>query len=108
MQDRLPLSTLCSPPWTTTRQLPCALDVVKLRLAKGDVLFHEGEPGEKLYLIESGKIKLGQTAADGRESLIAVLGAGRDARRAVAVRSSASDRHAATAAHRDGELPDGP
>jgi CRP/FNR family transcriptional regulator, cyclic AMP receptor protein len=50
--------------------------MVELRLAKGEVLFHEGDPGEKLYLIESGKIKLGQTAADGRESLIAVLGAG--------------------------------
>jgi CRP-like cAMP-binding protein len=50
--------------------------MVELRLAKGDVLFTEGEPGEKLFLIESGKIKLGHTAPDGRESLIAVLGAG--------------------------------
>ncbi len=50
--------------------------MVDQRLAKGDVLFHEGEPGDKLYLIESGKIKLGHTAPDGRESLIAVLGAG--------------------------------
>jgi CRP-like cAMP-binding protein len=50
--------------------------MVELRLAKGDVLFTEGEPGEKLFLIESGKIKLGHTAPDGRESLIALLGAG--------------------------------
>jgi CRP-like cAMP-binding protein len=50
--------------------------MVEVRLAKGDVLFTEGEPGEKLFLIESGKIKLGHTAPDGRESLIAVLGAG--------------------------------
>ena len=50
--------------------------MVDQRLAKGDVLFTEGEPGDKLYLIESGKIKLGHTAPDGRESLIAVLGAG--------------------------------
>ena len=50
--------------------------MVDQRLAKGDVLFTEGEPGDKLYLIETGKIKLGHTAADGRESLIAVLGAG--------------------------------
>lgn len=50
--------------------------MVERRLTRGQVLFAEGEPGEKLYLIESGKIKLGQTAADGRESLIAVLGAG--------------------------------
>jgi CRP-like cAMP-binding protein len=50
--------------------------MIEVRLAKGDVLFTEGEPGEKLFLIESGKIKLGHTAPDGRESLIAVLGAG--------------------------------
>jgi CRP/FNR family transcriptional regulator, cyclic AMP receptor protein len=50
--------------------------MVELRLAKGDVLFAEGEPGEKLFLIETGKIKLGHTAPDGRESIIAVLGAG--------------------------------
>jgi CRP/FNR family transcriptional regulator, cyclic AMP receptor protein len=50
--------------------------MVEVRLTKGDVLFTEGETGDKLFLIESGKIKLGHTASDGRESLIAVLGAG--------------------------------
>lgn len=50
--------------------------MIEQRLSKGDVLFTEGEIGEKLFLIESGKIKLGHTASDGRESLIAVLGAG--------------------------------
>jgi CRP-like cAMP-binding protein len=50
--------------------------MVELRLAKGDVLFAEGEPGEKLFLIETGKIKLGHASPDGRESIIAVLGAG--------------------------------
>lgn len=50
--------------------------MVELRLAKGEVLFTEGEPGERLFLVETGKIKLGHTASDGRESIIAVLGAG--------------------------------
>jgi len=50
--------------------------MVEVRLAKGDVLFAEGDPGERLFLVESGKVKLGHTAADGRESIIAVLGAG--------------------------------
>lgn len=50
--------------------------MVDQRLAKGDVLFSEGEPGEKLYILESGKIKLSHTSGDGRESIIAVLGAG--------------------------------
>ena len=52
------------------------MSMVELKLARGDVLFSEGQPGDKLYVIESGKIKLGHTASDGRESIIAVLGAG--------------------------------
>lgn len=45
-------------------------------LAKGQVLFLEGELGERLYIITDGKMKLGHTASDGRESLLAVLGPG--------------------------------
>lgn len=43
---------------------------------KGEVIFHEGEPGDHLYLILSGKVKLGQGSSDGRESLMAILGPG--------------------------------
>ena len=50
--------------------------MVEVRLAKGDVLFEEGEPGDRLYLVIDGKIKLGHTSSDGRESLLAVLGPG--------------------------------
>lgn len=46
------------------------------RLLRGDVLFAEGEPGDRLYVVTSGKIKLGHTSVDGRESLIAVMGEG--------------------------------
>ena len=52
------------------------MSMVEQKLAKGDVLFMEGEPGDKLYVIESGRIKLGHAAPDGRESIIAVLGEG--------------------------------
>ena len=44
--------------------------------AKGSVLFHEGEPGDHMYVIVEGKVKLGQTSNDGRESLLGVLGPG--------------------------------
>lgn len=50
--------------------------MVEVRLTKGEVLFSEGDSGDKLFLVETGKVKLGHTAADGRESIIAVLGAG--------------------------------
>lgn len=43
---------------------------------KGGVLFVEGEPGETMYVIVDGKVKLGQTSSDGRETLLGVLGPG--------------------------------
>lgn len=45
-------------------------------VAKGDILFAEGEPGDRMYIVLDGKIKLGQTSGDGRESLLSVLGPG--------------------------------
>ncbi|MDO5724421.1 MAG: Crp/Fnr family transcriptional regulator [Flaviflexus sp.] len=43
-------------------------------LKRGESLFHEGDAGDHLYVIVSGKIKLGHTSDDGRENLIAILG----------------------------------
>jgi CRP/FNR family transcriptional regulator, cyclic AMP receptor protein len=45
-------------------------------LARGDVLFNEGDSGSQLYVVIEGKIKLGRTSADGRENLLAILGPG--------------------------------
>ena len=47
-----------------------------LDAARGDVLFHEGERGDRLFLVRDGKIKLGRRSNDGRENLLAVLGPG--------------------------------
>ncbi|HWJ83872.1 MAG TPA: cyclic nucleotide-binding domain-containing protein, partial [Cellulomonas sp.] len=47
-----------------------------IELTRGDVLFHEGEPGDRLYVVREGKIKLGRRSSDGRENLLAVLGPG--------------------------------
>jgi CRP/FNR family transcriptional regulator, cyclic AMP receptor protein len=47
-----------------------------LYLNKGDVLFHEGDSEDRLYIVVSGKIKLGRTGSAGRENLLAVLGPG--------------------------------
>lgn len=43
---------------------------------KGQIIFHEGESGDTLYVILEGKVKLGHGSPDGRESLMAVLGPG--------------------------------
>jgi CRP/FNR family transcriptional regulator, cyclic AMP receptor protein len=45
-----------------------------LEYPRGAVVFHEGEPGDSLYIVLAGKIKLGRRTADGRESLVAVMG----------------------------------
>ena len=45
-------------------------------LERGDVLFHEGDQGDRLYVIGEGKIKLGRRSSDGRENLVAILGPG--------------------------------
>ena len=47
-----------------------------LHLNKGDVLFHEGDSEDRLYVVVSGKIKLGRSGSAGRENLLAVLGPG--------------------------------
>ncbi|MDO5025145.1 MAG: Crp/Fnr family transcriptional regulator [Trueperella sp.] len=45
-------------------------------LKRGESLFHEGDAGDRLYIVTDGKVKLSHTADDGRENLIAVLGPG--------------------------------
>ena len=45
-------------------------------IGRGQVLFHEGDPGDRLYVIVDGKVKLGRASGDGRENLLAVLGPG--------------------------------
>ena len=45
-------------------------------LRRGETLFNEGDSGDRLYVLLSGKIKLGHASPDGRENLLAVLGPG--------------------------------
>src|ERR1019366_2035707 len=47
-----------------------------IEISRGDRLFSEGDPGEKLYVVLEGKIKLSRAAPDGRENLLSVHGPG--------------------------------
>ncbi len=50
--------------------------MTEVRIRRGEVLFHEGDSGDKLYIVTEGKVKLGRTSSDGRENLLAILGPG--------------------------------
>jgi CRP/FNR family transcriptional regulator len=45
-------------------------------VSRGHIVFKEGDPGDRLFIVLEGKVKIYRAAADGRENLIAVLGAG--------------------------------
>ena len=58
---------------------PHAADVLAQALesaefARGAVIFAEGEPGDRLYIISAGKVKIGRKSPDGRENLLMVAG----------------------------------
>ncbi|NDL60440.1 Crp/Fnr family transcriptional regulator [Phytoactinopolyspora mesophila] len=50
--------------------------MVEVHLDRSEVLFREGDEGDRVYVVTDGKIKLGRTAQDGRENLLALLGPG--------------------------------
>jgi CRP-like cAMP-binding protein len=50
--------------------------MVPQSIKKGHPLFQEGEPGDRLYVVTEGKIKLSHASGDGRESVLMVLGPG--------------------------------
>jgi CRP/FNR family transcriptional regulator len=70
--SRAPLFTALDEEAATAVQASMA----SVTLPRGEVLFTEGEPGDRLYVITTGKLKLGRSAPDGRENLVAVLGPG--------------------------------
>lgn len=50
--------------------------MVEITIKKGEAIFTEGDPGDRLYLVIEGKIKLSSKAGDGRESVVGLLGPG--------------------------------
>lgn len=48
----------------------------EFRFLKGDIVFNEGDDGDRLYVVSDGKVKLVHASPDGRETLQAVMGPG--------------------------------
>ena len=41
---------------------------------RGHTVFAQGEPGDRLYIIISGKVKIGRRSPDGRDHLLTIMG----------------------------------
>jgi CRP/FNR family transcriptional regulator, cyclic AMP receptor protein len=48
--------------------------VTPIDFRRGHAIVSEGEPGDRLYVIVDGKVKVGRRTRDGRQNLLAVLG----------------------------------
>jgi CRP/FNR family cyclic AMP-dependent transcriptional regulator len=57
---------------SAVQDLKSALEPVTF--PRAHVIFAEGELGDRLYIILSGKVKIGRKSPDGRENLLAVFG----------------------------------
>jgi CRP-like cAMP-binding protein len=60
---------------------PEVLEVLRGRtkvqqLAKGDLLFSQGDPAHELFVVAEGRIAIATRSSDGRESMVAVLEGG--------------------------------
>jgi CRP/FNR family cyclic AMP-dependent transcriptional regulator len=70
--ERAPLFSVLHP--DDLRTLATRFHAIRYR--RSEMIFREGEPAERLFLIDQGRIKLTIAAARGGELLIAVLGHG--------------------------------
>lgn len=50
--------------------------VVKRKLKKNTVVFHENDPASTFYLVKTGMVKIYKASADGREQVLTMLGDG--------------------------------
>lgn len=46
------------------------------RFRRGEVIFHAGDPGDALFIIVSGEVKIALPSEEGDEAILATLGAG--------------------------------
>jgi CRP/FNR family transcriptional regulator, cyclic AMP receptor protein len=51
-------------------------EMTRRPVPRGHVVFAEGQPGNRLFAILDGKVKISQSGPDGRENLLAILGPG--------------------------------
>ena len=50
--------------------------LLRRRYASGEVIFHQGDPADRIHLVEQGCVRITIASVDGREGTLAVLGPG--------------------------------
>lgn len=53
---------------------PVARQLEEFQLPRGSTVFAEGQPGDSLFIILEGKVKIVRRAPDGRENVLSVMG----------------------------------
>lgn len=53
----------------------CGISIAK-KYAKGETVFHEGEPGDGFYMVASGKVKIYKVSMEGKEQILHIFGPG--------------------------------
>ncbi len=51
-----------------------AQDMVERHFAPGDFIFHEGDPGQVMYLVKSGQVRIFVNGLDGSETSVILIG----------------------------------
>jgi CRP/FNR family cyclic AMP-dependent transcriptional regulator len=49
-------------------------DIIPRRFARGEIIFHEGDPGQVLYLVKSGQVRIFVNGLDGSETSVILFG----------------------------------
>jgi CRP/FNR family cyclic AMP-dependent transcriptional regulator len=53
-----------------------AMGARRRRFRRGEVIFHQGDPGETLHVIDRGRVKISLVSPDGNEAILAILATG--------------------------------
>ncbi len=53
-----------------------AAHMVRRHFRRAEVIFHEGDPGDALHVVDQGRVKIGRISPDGEEAIVASLGPG--------------------------------
>jgi len=54
--------------------LQISKDIVERPFAPGEIIFHEGDPGQVLYLVKSGSVRIFVNGLDGSETSVILVG----------------------------------